>query len=226
MYKSTNNVIDTVVLKCESQKTFDTLKVKSNIWELMPSIMSTYSYKEDRYRIWTYNKKSDLLKYLSGKNIVCFNGVRFDIPLITGCKFTDVHYLLSIDGCDQRSVVSDIFMHVMHVIYKSNSFGDVSLKMNKKPIMNMQSYSLYNIYCNTLNKNINKKLYDINCSQLFQNKKILELVEVNLYKLRIVKQLYEFILKNRYVVNGDFDIVKIDDLVSPRDVDETMFMAF
>lgn len=226
MYKYTKEIIDTVVLKCESQKPFNTLKNKSNVWELMPSIMTTYSYGENRYRIWTNNSVDKLLQYISDKNIVCFNGTRFDLPLITGKKFDNDSYILEIPNTKNRCVVTDLFMHILHVIYKTNSYVGVCVCMNKKPIMNMQSYSLYNVYCNSLNKKVDKRLYDIKTTDLFQNKKILELIEINLLKLRMVKELYEFVLKNRYIVNGDFDIVKINDIVSPNNIEADMLLPF
>lgn len=226
MYKYRKEIIDTIVLKCETQKTFEQIGKKSNIWELLLSIATTYSYGENRYRIWTYNKQQDLIKYLDGKNIVCFNGTRFDIPLITGKKFEDRTYMLPIDGNREYSVVSDIFMHILHVIYRTSTYTDTVEKLNKSPIMNMQSYSLYNVYCNTLNRNVSKKTYNVKTTELFENKKILELIEVSLFKLRMVKELYEFILKNRYIVNGDFDILKIDDIASPNNVDSDMFLPF
>jgi hypothetical protein len=226
MFKYTKDIMDTVVLKCESQKTFDTLKNKSNVWELMPSVMTTYSYGENRYRIWTYNKIEKLIKYLNSKNIVCFNGVRFDIPLLTKQKFNEPYYVLNIPDMEIKSVITDIFMSILQVIYKVDTCSGVFNMLNKKPLMNIKSYSLYNLYCNTLNKNIDKKVYDIKTSDLFSNKKILELIEVNLLKLRMIKELYEFVLKNKYVVNGDFDILKIDNIVSPNNVDSDMFLPF
>jgi hypothetical protein len=226
MLKFTKDIIDTVVLKCDSQKNFNEIPKKTEIWNLQLSIATTYSYGEDRYRIWTQSKQKDLLKYLDGKNIVCYNGVGFDIPLIVGYQFKDPNYHIHIEGNKNISYISDIFMLLMGCVYRTNTLDTTLDTMRRKPLSNLRSFSLYNIYTATINREINKKIYDVRPPDLYNARKILELVECNMYKLRTIKKLYEFILLNRYVVNGDYDVIKLDKLVSPNNVDYDMFLPF
>jgi len=62
--------------------------------------------------------------------------------------------------------------------------------------------------------------------ELFKTSRLLELVQCNLEKLRYIKALYEFLIKFKYLINGDYDILKIDKIKSPRDISVDDFMPF
>ena len=211
---------DTIVLKAETQKSKSELQKPYHIWDLMMSIATTYSYKDNMYKIWTFNNKDKLIQYLNDCSIVCYNGVQFELPLILGQDYEcdNTYYIESMDH-NFKCYGVDIFYNILQNIYRVDNYNSVRDMCNRHPLANLQSYSLYNVYCNTLNKQISKDIYDVKSIEMFRSKKILELVEYNMFKMRFVKSLYEHIIRYGYIVNGDYDIVK---LKLPKDLDELL----
>lgn len=223
-----DNLNDTVILKCESQKRFAEISKRSNVWELLLSVASTYSYKEDRYRLWTYSNKNELISYLNNKNIVCFNGVRFDLPLILGIDFKcDPTFVLESKENNFFAVATDIFYKCMQEIYKCHVYSsELFDKMNKHPIPNLKVFSLYNMYTCTLNKTIPDDIASFDAIESFREKKNLSVIVYNIHRNRIIKSLYEFACKNGYVINGDYDILKLSNIIDPKHASIDMFMPF
>ena len=223
-----NCVNDTVILKCESQKRFAEISKRSNVWELLLSVASTYSYAEDRYRLWTYSNKNELIGYLNNKNIVCFNGVKFDLPLLLGSDFKcDPTFILDSKENNFFAVATDLFYKSMQEIYKCNVYSpELFDKMNKHPIPNLKVFSLYNMYTCTLNKAIPEDIATFDAIESFKEKKNLSVIMYNLHRNRIIKELYEFVCKHGYIINGDYDILKLSSIFSPHNATIDMFMPF
>ena len=203
--------MDTIVLKCETQKSKQELSKPFHIWDMLLSIATTYSYNDNIYKIWTYTNKDQLVSYLNNKKVVCYNGLMFDLPLVIG---SDIEYSKDYDVSSKKynfkCKVVDIFYKILENIYRiDNNYDVVREKCNKHPLGNLTSYSLYNVYCCTLNKSIPKNIYDVKAIDMFKSKKIVELIEYNLFKLRFVKSLYEYIHDYGYILNGDYDVVKL-----------------
>lgn len=223
-----NSEIDTVILKCETQKTFQDITKKSNVWELLLSVATTYSYNESKYKIWSFSKKDELLKYLHKKNVVCYNGVRFDMPLLFGADWCcDPTFICHSKKHSIEFCCTDLFLRIMMSVYRCNTYDDVRDKMHKHPLTNMQAYSLYNVCVATLsNISIDKTSFDYKSNELFKTKKVLELVEFNLMKLRLIKKLYEYIMEFKQIINGDYDILKVKDVYNPDQITINQFLPF
>ena len=219
---------DTIILKCESQKRFAEISKRSNVWELMLSVASTYSYNEDRYKVWTFVNKNELVSYLNNKHIICFNGVRFDLPLILGSDFKcDPTFILESKENNFFAVATDLFYKSMLEIYKCNVYSNELFdKMNKHPIPNMKVFSLYNMYTCTLNEKVPDDILNFDAIDSFKQKKNLSVVVYNLHRNRIIKKLYEFICQHGYVINGDYDILKLSNIPKPKNLSIDMFLPF
>ena len=215
---------DVIVLKCETQKSKAELQKPYHVWDMLLSVATTYSYNNNMYKIWTFSNKDKLLQYLNECCIVCYNGVAFELPLILGDDYIcDNTYYISSEKHNFECTSIDIFYKILENIYRVNTYAAVKDMCNKHPLANLQAYSLYNIYCNTLNRQIPKDIYDVKSIEMFKSKRILELVEYNMFKMRFVKMLYEHIVRYGYIVNGDYDVVKLK-LQSPKEIDE--FLPF
>lgn len=220
-----DDVKDTVILKCEVQKTYSEIKKRSNVWELLLSVATTYSYKEDKYRFWTYQTKDQLIKYLNEKHIVCFNGVKFDIPLLLGEYCCDPTFIIKSDRNKFFSVATDLFMKTMMLIYRENIYSDKLFeKMSKHPLTNFGSYSLNSFIQCTLG--VKDTTSNSICVELFKKSKTLDLIQQNLCKLRYIKNLYEFLVRFKYLINGDYDVIKYNDVISPKNVTIDSFLPF
>lgn len=219
---------DTVVLKCDVQKTYSEISKKSNVWELLLSVASTYSYNENRYRFWTGKDKDKLISYLNNKHVICFNGIQFDLPLLLGKHTWDPTFIVALQEKGFICFVTDLFIRAMMIIYKENVYSEKLFdKMSKHPLTNFSCYSLTNIAECTLNVKIQKDyISNTKSVELFKTSRLLELVQCNLEKLRYIKALYEFLIKFKYLINGDYDILKIDKIKSPRDISVDDFMPF
>jgi len=233
----TLTVEDTVILKCETQKSFKDIPSKGHVWDLLMSVASTYSYKEDMYRFWTYTKKDELLNYLRCKNVVGYNCVSFDLPLVIGSQYDcDPTYIINLRDKTKEvedpnrnkyfCVCSDIYMKELELIYKVNTYDKVRDKIFRNPITNKAAYSLYNVYVSTIGRAIPVKVLSINPNELFNARNILGLMEFNMFKLRLVKQLYEYILRHHYIINGEFDVLRMDNIKSPKAVSFDDFLPF
>ena len=217
---------DVVVLKCETQKSKAELQKPYHIWDMLLSVATTYSYKDNMYKIWTFSNKDKLIDYLKNKCIICYNGVQFELPLILGEDYTcDPTYIIESKKHNIVCVCIDIFYQILQNVYRVDTYVKVRDMCNKHPIANLNAYSLYNVYCNTLNRQIPKNIYDVKSIEMFKSKKILELVEYDMFKMRFVKELYEYIVRYRYIVNGDYDIVKLS-VNTPKEIDFNYFLPF
>ena len=217
---------DVIVLKCETQKSKTELQKPFHIWDMLLSVATTYSYRDNMYKIWTFSNKDNLIKYLNNCCVVCYNGVQFDFPLILGSDYScDPTYIIESKIHNFNCTSIDIFYQILQNIYRVDTYQKVREMSNKHPIGNLTSYSLYNVYCNTLNKQISKEIYDVKSIEMFKSKKILELVEYNMFKLRFIKSLYEYIVRYGYIINGDYDVVKLK-LKAPQTIKFDDFLPF
>lgn len=201
--------MDKIVFDVETQKLFSDLKDRSKIWDLKMSTAVTYSYKEDLYKFWTYNTQTDLLEYLNGNIVIGFNSIGFDSPLLMG----ETHKLDE-KGNSSNGKYSWINFDIMHECKKhlyavpdTATIKEVFDIFRKNFSTNIKGcYSLDGIATATLNHKKNGHGED--AVELFRSKRILELIQYNLQDVRLTKQLYDFILKYGYVVNGGYDIVQ------------------
>ena len=201
--------MDKIVFDCETQKTFSELKDRSKVWDLKLSTAVTYSYKDDIYKFWTYTTQSDLLEYLNGNYVIGFNSICFDSPLLLGenhkvddnCKSSNGKY-----SWINYDIMHECKKH-LYAIPDGTTLKEVFDIFRKNFSTNIKGvYSLDGIASATLYHKKNGHGED--AVELFKQKRILELVEYNLQDVRLTKQIYDFINKYGYVVNGGYDIVQ------------------
>lgn len=200
---------DKIVLDCETQKMFQEIKDRSHIWDLKLSTAVTFSYKENRYRFWTYTKQEDLLEYLTGNTVIGFNSITFDCPLIMGES-----HKLDVKGNSASGKYYWVNYDILHELKKKLYAIDDKTPINEVfdifrknfSASGKGTYSLEGVVNATLNYNYVRKEDPI---ELFRTKKILDLFEFNLQNVRLTKQLYEFILKHKYLLNGQFDVIRM-----------------
>lgn len=198
-----------IVYDCETQKLFSEIKDRSKIWELKLSTAVTYCYEDDEYKFWTFNNQTDLLEYLNSNYVIGFNSIGFDNPLIMG-----EGHKLDAKGNSSNGKYSWINFDIMHECKKhlyaipdETPINEVFEIFRKNFSTNIKGvYNLNGIAIATLNKHKNGHGED--AVELFKTKKILDLIQYNLQDVRVTKQIYDFIKKFGYVVNGGYDIVQ------------------
>jgi hypothetical protein len=190
------------------QKSFSELKDRSRVWDLKMSTAVTYSYKDDVYKFWTYTNQTDLLEYLNGNAVIGFNSIGFDSPLLLG-----ENHKLDDKGNSSNGKYSWINYDIMHeckkhlyAIPETATIKEVFDTFRKNFSSNTKGmYSLNGIATATLNLKSN---YICDSVELFKTKRILELIEYNLHNTRLTKQVYDFIKKYGYLLNGDYDVIQ------------------
>lgn len=195
---------DVIVLHLKTQKGFNDIPVRNNVWDMLLSTCVTYSYNRNEYKLWTHLNQKNLISYLNGNKLVGFNHIRFDLRVLLG-KEIEILDDFSVK-CDNFSCInSDIFVNIQKALCQVDTFSKLNACLHKSPI-EKSVYSLTSIAQATLHTKIDKSK---NAQELYRNKMLLELLELNLKDVRIIKQLYEFILKWRYIVNGNYDILAL-----------------
>lgn len=202
-------MIKHIVFDCETQKLFNEVADRSKTWLLKMSTCVTYCYEEDQYKFWTYTNQNDLLSYLNGNLIIGFNSITFDCPLILGetCK-------IDAEGNVSNGKYSwsnyDIYIEIKKRLTRTvgKSIKETFEIMKKNFSLHEKGvYKLDSVAIATLGDR-GKNGNGCEAVELFKQKKILELLQYNLQDVRITKQLYDFIKKHKYVINGNFDIIK------------------
>lgn len=197
-----------IVLDCGTQKGFNEIKDGKRTWDLLMSTAVTFDYDDNQYRFWTYLNKNDLLEYLNGNYIIGYNSITFDCPLLLGEKHKiDENGNFSNDKYQWTNF--DLFIEIKKRLFKtvnqpiSKTFEAMKKHFN---IAEKGVYTLSSVSIATLG-NI-KNLMKDDSIELFKQKKIIELIQYNLQQTRMIKELYEFLKRQKYIINGNFDIIK------------------
>lgn len=203
--------MDHIVFDCETQKLFSEIKDRSKVWDLKLSTAITYSYNEDIYKFWSYSTQNDLLDYLNGNIVIGFNSVIFDSPLLMGDKYScDPTGITCSDGTHSWTNFDILFECKKHLygLPKDATIKQVNEEQRKNYSISQRGiYTLDSICTATLNHK--KNGHGENAVDLFRCKRIKELFEYNLQDVRLTKQLYDFIKKHGYIVNGAYDIIQL-----------------
>jgi len=200
--------MDKIVLDIETQKMFNEISDGTKPWLLKMSVAVTYSYNNDEYKFWTYTNQDELLQYLNGNVVIGFNSINFDSPVLLG-----ENHKLDENGNSSNGKYSwtnyDIFIEIKKRLYRTvnkpiqETFSAMKKNFN---IHEKGVYKLDSIAIATLGKGKNGS--GGNAVELFRQKKIIELFEYNLQDVRVTKQLYDFLKTYKYIINGNFDIIK------------------
>lgn len=196
-----------IIADCEIQKDFSEIKDRSKIWDLKMSTAITYCYEENKYSIWTYTNQNDLLEYLNGNFIIGFNSITFDCPLLLG----ETHKLddRGNSSNDKYSWTNFDILHEckkhLYAVPAEATISEVFDIFRKNFTQGKGVYSLSGIAKATLR---NPTVINKNPIDLFKTKKVLELIEFNLHNVLLTKDLYDFIKKHKYLINGNYDVIQ------------------
>ncbi|MEM4260771.1 MAG: hypothetical protein QXG00_06035 [Candidatus Woesearchaeota archaeon] len=205
---------DIIVTDVETQKLPDEVEGGwKNIEGMGISSCVTYSYNKNVYKFWgsTTTEHKNLLEYLNGNIVVGFNTINFDTKLILGNS-----RILSEDGITRNKKYYfynfDIFCEIWKQIYKTKNCIEALEKQKRDKNSHVKNvWNLDQISKNTLGNTCCKTENGKTAPEKFKLGLIKELFEYNLQDVRTEKNLYEFVLKYRYIVNGTFDIVRFED---------------
>lgn len=200
--------MDTIVFDIETQKGFNDIPNRDEVWDMLLASCVTYSYNNDEYKFWTYLKKDDLLSYLNNNYLVGFNSISFDLRVLLG-KNMKINDDFSVECNNFKCDNYDIYMIIQKAISAKNTYNEVIDFMRKSPTIQRGLYSLNALSIATLGNTIKKNGSGGFAPELYKTKKLLELLEYNLQDVRVTKKLYDFMRKFRYVINGNYDIVKV-----------------
>lgn len=195
-----------IVLNIQTQKTYSEIADGNRPWLLKMSTAVTYEFNNDSYKFWTYINQKDLIEYLNKNTVIGFNSMTFESPILLGEK-----HKLDVNGNSTNGEYSwinyDILIEIRKRLYRTlNKPVKETFDAHKKNFSPNQKgvYSLNGITSATIGKWNDK----IDCVELYKQKKIIELFNFNLNVTRNIKQLYDFIKKYKYIINGNFDIIK------------------
>ena len=198
---------DYIVYDCESQKMADDVPGKwNNVFGQGLSSAVTYNSKTDLYLFWDKDHKDDLCQYLNGNLVVSFNGLHYDSKLILGdSRIIEPNGITKNDKYSWNN--SDIYAEIWRNILgmDRNHYPELMLAIRKQRF-EKHVFDLHSVSQNTISHT--KSGDGALAPALFQAGKIFELLQYNLQDVRITTQLFEFIVKYRYIVTGKGDIVQ------------------
>jgi hypothetical protein len=195
-----NNIQDIFILDVETK--FLPKEVK-NSWNNQYGMgfgsAVVYEYKNDIYHFFAQDEKSEMVKLLNKSNniIVSYNGKKFD------------NYVIFKNGNPLWKDI-DILEEIVKSRYNTKNINQ-AIQIYGKNIIHNEVLNLNGVSYGTLNKNKNGsgELAPI----LLRKKKISKLYEYNLQDVRILRQLFEFLIKNKYVNDANGLKIEIDIMV-------------
>jgi len=145
---------------------------------------------------------------LNGKVVVTFNGITFDSKLLLGND-----RIIEDDGTTKNDKYGwknvDIFMAMWRQILGHKGTVPELIKAQKKPAYRKKGvYNLDSILWATMR--IKKNGNGADAPKLYQEGKMKELLEYNLQDVKCERDLYQFIKKYKYLINGEYDVVTFD----------------
>jgi hypothetical protein len=178
----------------------------SNVYGMKIASCVTYDSLTDQYMFWEYKDHENLLKYMNGKLIVSFNGIRFDSKLLLGDK-----RIIEPNGITRNDkywwINADLYIEIWrHILSMNKTDYPKIIEALQKQHFKGGIFGLDDIARATLNRE--KSGHGEDAPVLYQQKRMIELFGYNLQDVRVTKKLYQFIQQHRYCVTGAYDIVK------------------
>lgn len=180
-----------------------------NTFELGLSSCVAYSYETKQYHFFGHTEEERIrcIEFLNGATCVTFNGIRFDSRVLLGndrvihpnCETT-----ATVNGKLYKWTNYDIYMKILQVL---SGEKDCSKVLDNKTFHGKGLYSLDTLCRRTLG--ISKNGDGALAPKLFQDGNFYELLQYNLQDVRMTKDLFEFVQKYNYVINGNHDVVKL-----------------
>jgi hypothetical protein len=201
-------VTDYIVYDCETQKYAEDPSVGGwhNVYGMEMSSAVTYDSKTDNYTFWDHLSRERLCEFLNGKLVISFNGIMFDSRLLLGNDRT-----IELNGMTRNIKYGwnniDLYVEIFRRIFKmdkSNYPKIIETMQAKKHAKGV--FGLHDVTIATLNHT--KTGDGAEAPMLFKQGRIVELFQYNLQDVRVTKELFQFILKYKYLVTGSYDIVQ------------------
>jgi hypothetical protein len=175
----------------------------------------TYSYNENAYRFWgsTEEEHKKLLKYVHGSTLIGFNIIHFDSRVLLGNdRSLTPEGITSGEPFGETITVHnfDIYAEIWKAFYDTDDVASALEQQNKDKRTHVKGvWDLDSIAKNTLGGNCVKLANGKTAPEKFKKGMIKELMEYNLQDVRVEKELFEFVRTKKYIVNGNYDIVKM-----------------
>lgn len=161
-----------------------------------------YEKKRDRYHFFLHNEgREKMIKLLTGQRVVSFNGIKFDSRVVLGNQRAvyPAEGLVMLGSAAWANY--DILAEYICARFNLPDVGAAEAKLGDKTIHD-GTFNLDALCRNTLSPKYEKTGHGANAPLLYQARKFDELLEYNYNDVRITQNLYEFILKYGYVVDG------------------------
>jgi hypothetical protein len=198
-------------------ETKDLISDQNKIFNLGIAVAVTYSYKENAYKVWG-DKEEDhkkLLEYLNGATCITFNGISFDSKVLLGDNRT-----VSEAGTTRGNPFGDkeygwknfdMFTEIWKAIFKTKNVNEAYEQQKRAKQFHVKGlFNLDNIVQNTLGGTVKKLANGITAVDHYKNNNLKKLHEYCMQDVRVERELFEFVRKYRYIVAGNYDIVKLD----------------
>jgi hypothetical protein len=206
-----------IVYDIETRNTTDEVGGWNHVFEMGIATCVTYSYNENLYRFWDHTEKDHrkLLDYMNGCIAVGFNTINFDSKVLLGNN----RKLLP-NGSTAGNPFGeskqygwknfDIFAEIWRTIFKTNNIVDALRQQGEAKQFHVSGlFTLDSLAQNTLGGYCMKTTNGKTAPAKFKMGMLKELWEYNLQDVRTEKELFEFIRKYKYIINGQFDMVYI-----------------
>jgi len=192
----------------ETQKKSDEVEGGwGNVYAMGMSCAVTWDSKTDLYEIWDHNSKDKLNEYLNNKIVITYNGIQFDSQLLLGNdRKIELRGATSNDKYKWYNL--DLYVEILRNMFcmDKSDYPKIIEKI-KQTRTGKGVFSLGNVAQATLG--ISKSGDGADAPTLFQTKQLTKLYSYNLQDVRVLKELFLFAKKYKYIVSGSYDIVKL-----------------
>lgn len=180
----------------------------NNVYNFKMASCVTYDSEINQYQFFT--DRDEVCRYFSAKAdkpVISFNGIGFDTKLLLGDNRQLVGRNVSSHDNKYGWKEIDIYLEMMACVMGTSSYQDTLTQLKtSRGKFPPGTFKLDTICKNTINSQKNGASED--GPKLFKEGNFAKLFEYNLQDVRLLKDIYMFIKKNRYIINGEYDVVK------------------
>ena len=210
-------MLDYLVYDCETKFMANEVKGSwGNISGMGLASCVVYDSKIDEYLFFGPDSNKEVCKYFNNRIVIGFNNFNFDSKLLLGddktCLESSYHQVSSPFG---NWIEHDIYLDIYNYVLPSSKISYtyhaiIEMLKNKKYRGESGVYNLKYVCMNTLG--VTKNDVAENGPKYYKEGKFSKLFQYNLQDVRLTKMLYEFIIKYKYIVNGNYDIIKFETI--------------
>lgn len=183
--------MDKIVFDIETKNSFDDVGGRANLARLDVSVVGTYSYLNDEYKVFDENELDDLGELLRhSKIIIGFSSKTFDVPILE--KYFNFK-LSAVPHFDILEKVEEVFGRKIGL----NALGEANLGIKKTAGSGIEAITLY------------------------QAGDMEKLKEYCLQDVKITKELFDYIKNNGYLWIPQRSIPEMKKIEIKYEEDET-----